>query len=82
MKRIGHATTEDERALEAAIAGVPHWPLAGVSYCPVYGGITNSNWRVSIGERHYFVKIPAVARKCSSTGPWDWTRARRRIVSA
>lgn len=58
MKRMGEAATEDERALEAAAAGVPHWPRDGVRYRAVGGGITNSNWRVSVEGREYFVKIP------------------------
>ena len=57
-KRISEATTADERALEAAIAGVPQWRREAVRYGAVSGGITNSNWRVSVEGRDYFVKIP------------------------
>ena len=55
---MGEAATDDERALEAAIPGVPHWPRDRVRYGAVGGGITNSNWRVSVDGRDYFVKIP------------------------
>ena len=57
-KRMGEAATDDERAIEAAIAAVRHWSPEGVRYVAVGGGITNSNWRVSTQGRDYFVKIP------------------------
>ena len=58
VKRMGEAATDDERALEAAVAGVPHWLPDGIRYAAVSGGITNSNWRVSVDGRDFFVKIP------------------------
>ncbi len=57
-KRLGEAVTAEEQALESAAALVPHWPADEVRYGPVSGGITNSNWRVDVGGKSYFVKIP------------------------
>ena len=59
-KRIGEATTEAEKNVEIAAAAVPAWSMDGLSYEPVPGGISNSNWRIFMPEhdRTYFLKIP------------------------
>ena len=58
MKRCGEAADAAERAVEAAILRVPAWHDSDPRYGPVSGGISNSNWRVSVGGQEYFVKIP------------------------
>lgn len=59
-RALGEAETEEERAVEAAIASVPAWRGRGASYARITGGISNSNWRITLaGERRrYFLKIP------------------------
>jgi thiamine kinase-like enzyme len=59
-RRLGEATTEAERKIEAAIIAIPDWRDRAASYQPVYGGISNANWRVSVegAPVDYFVKIP------------------------
>ena len=60
MAEIGTARSDAERTLEAAIAQVGAWQGRRLSYHPVSGGISNTNFRVIVdGEpRAYFVKIP------------------------
>ncbi|MFT4275583.1 MAG: phosphotransferase [Rhodopseudomonas sp.] len=60
MAEIGAARSEAERTLEAAIVQVEAWAGRRMSYHPVSGGISNTNFRVVVdGEPHaYFVKIP------------------------
>jgi len=58
MKTCGEAATEAEREAEAAILRVPAWQHAAPRYCPVGGGISNSNWRVQAAGGDYFMKIP------------------------
>jgi thiamine kinase-like enzyme len=62
MKWLGQAATPQEQALEQAITHLPEWRGRAARYSPVSGGISNTNWRVSIeGERvDYFIKIPGV----------------------
>lgn len=57
---LGEASTEAERALEAAVRAIPAWTGRPVLYAPVPGGLSNANWRVSVeGEAgDFFVKIP------------------------
>jgi len=59
-RKLGHAATDAESELEAAIAVVPLWKSKGAQYEPVGGGISNANWRVFVDgdQRSYFVKIP------------------------
>lgn len=59
-RRLGEATSEAERRIEAAILGIPAWRERLAFYQPVYGGISNANWRVSVegAPVDYFVKIP------------------------
>ncbi len=62
MKQCGQAATEAEREAEAAILRVPAWQGASPLYGPVGGGISNSNWRISVGGTDYFMKVPG---KCT-----------------
>lgn len=57
---IGTARTEGERAVEKVVAEIPRWAGRRVHYAPVPGGLSNSNWRLTVeGEpKRYFVKIP------------------------
>lgn len=58
-KRSGEGVGEADRAIEAVLAEVPAWSGRAARYRPVAGGLSNSNWRVSIdGDRDYFVKLP------------------------
>lgn len=58
MKSCGQAATDAERDVEAAILRVHAWRGHAPRYCPVGGGISNSNWRVRVPAGDYFVKIP------------------------
>lgn len=59
-RKVGEARTPGEQRVEQAIAAIEEWRLAAVSYHPVSGGISNSNWRVDVeGDPvPYFLKIP------------------------
>jgi thiamine kinase-like enzyme len=59
-KQVGEAATEAEKNVESAASSVPGWAMDGLSYEPVPGGISNSNWRVFLPghEKTYFLKIP------------------------
>jgi thiamine kinase-like enzyme len=59
-KRLGEATTDAERDLEAAIIRVPPWQGRLLRYRAVSGGISNANWRVWVDDdpATFFVKIP------------------------
>lgn len=61
MKRqLGQGVTEQEQALEAVIHHIPDWHGREISYQPVSGGISNTNWRVIVDgmDTEYFVKVP------------------------
>ncbi|SEM04743.1 Thiamine kinase [Variovorax sp. YR750] len=57
---LGQGTSEDERRVEKIISKWPDWTGLDMSYCPVSGGISNTNWRVHVAgtPRDFFVKIP------------------------
>lgn len=59
-RNLGEAASAAERKAEAAIKAVPGWPLAGLSYEPVPGGISNANWRIYLADRKqtFFLKVP------------------------
>ncbi len=59
-KLQGSASSAEERAVEQAIRSVPFWQGRTATYMLMTGGLTNSNWRVSVdGEpRRFFMKIP------------------------
>lgn len=58
--RFGQAATEAEQNVEAAVLAVPDWSTDGLSYEPVPGGISNSNWRIYLTgqSKTFFLKIP------------------------
>jgi thiamine kinase-like enzyme len=60
MKDVGTAATEAEHALEAAICQVLKWQGRRLSYRPVLGGISNTNFCIEVGDDpiRYFIKIP------------------------
>ncbi|SEO47213.1 choline kinase family protein [Aquisalimonas asiatica] len=61
MKRqLGQGVTDQERALEAVIGHIPGWQGREIRYQPVSGGISNTNWRVTVDGMapEYFVKVP------------------------
>jgi thiamine kinase-like enzyme len=60
MVEIGQARSEAESTLEAAIIAVDAWKGCRLSYGPVSGGISNTNFRVRVENDPvgYFVKIP------------------------
>ena len=60
MMEVGAGRSDAERALEAAIVQVEAWKGSRLTYRPVSGGISNTNFRVAVeGDPvGYFVKIP------------------------
>jgi len=44
--------------IEEVIKEIPEWRGMSASYTPLYGGLTNSNFRVQINGQRYFVRIP------------------------
>ncbi len=62
MKALGEAATSAEHQLEAAVRSIDNWSSRQISYQPVSGGISNTNWRVEVqGEdTAYFFKVPGV----------------------
>lgn len=60
IKTIGEAATALERELEGALARARMFQGRKLSYSPVHGGISNSNFRVMVDgqPQSYFVKIP------------------------
>ncbi len=59
-KRLGEATSQYERDVEAAIRRVPQWTGKDVLYGMLVGGLNNRNWRIQIAgdSRDYFLKVP------------------------
>ena len=57
---MGSAATNAERSVERAIKSVADWQGLELFYAPVGGGLSNSNWRISLrgSERSFFMKIP------------------------
>ncbi len=49
---------DPETKLLEAIRFVEPWKNQDIKYEPVSGGITNLNWKVFVGGKYYFVKIP------------------------
>ena len=50
MRRVGQASTQGERDLEAILARVSPWQDQALRYAPVHGGISNVNWRIWVGD--------------------------------
>jgi thiamine kinase-like enzyme len=59
-RSLGEAETADEQAVEAAVARVPAWQGKAARYVRMIGGLSNSNWRITVegDQRRYFLKIP------------------------
>ncbi|MGO4448018.1 phosphotransferase [Phyllobacterium sp. TAF24] len=59
-KLLGQAVTASERALEAVLLEISEWQSEHISYAPVLGGISNTNWQIRINghEIPYFLKMP------------------------
>jgi len=59
-RALGTARTDAERAVEKALAGLDAWAGRQIHYAPVPGGLSNSNWLLTVaGEpKRYFMKIP------------------------
>ncbi len=49
---------QNEKDLLDVIDKIADWRGEKISYEPVIGGITNPNWKVTVGEKSYFVKVP------------------------
>lgn len=59
-KHLGEASNEAETKVEKAVFAVPGWTVDGLTYEPVPGGISNSNWRIVLTDqtKTFFLKIP------------------------
>jgi thiamine kinase-like enzyme len=59
-RAVGTARNDAERSVETAVAAVEAWRGKDVEYAPVFGGLQNSNWRITVGgnDTRYFLKIP------------------------
>lgn len=59
-RALGTARNDTERSVEAAVAAVGEWRGKQVGYAPVFGGLQNSNWRITVEgiDTRYFLKIP------------------------
>jgi thiamine kinase-like enzyme len=59
-RKIGEATTQYERDVEAAVARIESWNGRSISYSMMVGGISNQNWRIEVqgDSRTYFLKSP------------------------
>lgn len=60
MKRLGEAVSPEEQQIEIAATSVPAWQGRAIHYAPVGGGISNTNWRVTVegAPSAYFIKVP------------------------
>ncbi len=47
--------------LEQVIAAIPDWSGHAVAATRIEAGLTNTNYRVEVGDRRYFVRIPGAA---------------------
>lgn len=59
-RALGTARTAAERRVEEVLAQITRWQGRGVRYAPVFGGLQNSNWRITVDgeDKRYFLKIP------------------------
>lgn len=57
---LGSARNDVERRVEAALAAIEIWRGKHIEYAPVFGGLQNSNWRITVAgtDTRYFLKIP------------------------
>ncbi|MEE4732191.1 choline kinase family protein [Pseudomonas alliivorans] len=60
MNVLGEAMSIHEQQLEAAVSSISQWHGKRITYRPVSGGISNTNWRVEVegADTAYFFKIP------------------------
>ncbi len=60
MNILGEAMSLHEQQLEAAVSSISQWRGKRITYRPVSGGISNTNWRVEVegADTAYFFKIP------------------------
>lgn len=59
-RKIGEACSSAEWQVEQLLSSVPAWRGRDIYYQPSFGGFSNSNWRVRLGneDRAFFLKIP------------------------
>lgn len=57
---LGSARNAVEQRVEAALAAIEIWRGKRIEYAPVFGGLQNSNWRITVAgtDTRYFLKIP------------------------
>jgi thiamine kinase-like enzyme len=60
LRPLSEASTVNERQLRDALAAIEEFGGRCVSFGPVVGGITNTNWRIRVHppREDFFVKIP------------------------
>ncbi|WP_029117841.1 choline/ethanolamine kinase family protein [Mycobacterium sp. URHB0044] len=59
-RAVGTARTAAERQVEAVLGLITPWQGRTLEYAPVFGGLQNSNWRITVegADKRYFLKIP------------------------
>lgn len=59
-RAMGTARTATEHRVEEVLRRISPWQGRSVEYAPVFGGLQNSNWRITVdrAEKRYFLKIP------------------------
>lgn len=59
-RAVGTARNETERRVEASVAAIEPWQGKHIEYAQVFGGLQNSNWRITVEgiDTRYFLKIP------------------------
>jgi thiamine kinase-like enzyme len=50
--------SQNDRDLVAAVNRITDWQGAEISYEPVPGGITNPNYKITVDDKTFFLKIP------------------------
>lgn len=57
---VGSARTEPNCQVEKALAAATEWAGLSVTYFPVTGGLTNSNWPITVEgkSKRYFMELP------------------------
>ncbi|EJZ12773.1 phosphotransferase [Mycolicibacterium vaccae] len=59
-REVGTARTATERRVEEVLQTIAPWRGRKIEYAPVFGGLQNSNWRITVSgsDKRYFLKIP------------------------
>ncbi|MDW6021110.1 choline/ethanolamine kinase family protein [Mesorhizobium sp. BAC0120] len=59
-RKLGEAGSLTEMELEKTLSGVSAWHGKDIYYRPIFGGFSNTNWRVRLAgeESTFFVKMP------------------------